>query len=82
MGSSRGVFSNCAEFVGLLSRLEIVMVKIESWMILQRSVFDITVNGEPFPALQLYFNIKTGTYLTRVWGRTHSKGEILANDVT
>ena len=82
MGSSRGVFSNCAEFVGLLSRLEIVMVKIENWMILQRSVFDITVNGEPFPALQLYFNIKTGTYLTRVWGRTHSKGEILANDVT
>ena len=61
MGSSRGVFSNCAEFVGVLSRLEIVMVKIEDWMILQRSVFDITVDGEPFTALQLYFNIKTGT---------------------
>ena len=82
MSSSRGLFSNCAELVGVLNRLELVMVKIEDWIILQRSVFDITMDGEPFPALQLYFNIKTGSHLTRVWGRTHSKGEIVKNDVT
>ena len=82
MGSSTGVLSNCADFVEVLSRLEIVMVKIENWMILQRSVFDITIDGEPYPAIQLYFNLKTGAYLTRVWGKTHSKGDILADDVT
>ena len=82
MGFSRGFLSNCADFMGVLSRLEIVMVKIEDWMILQRSAFDIAVDGEPYPALQLYFNMKTGAYLTRVWGKTYSKGEILADDVT
>ena len=58
------------------------MVRIENWMILQRSAFDITVEGEPYPALQLYFNLKSGAYLTRVWGKTHSKEEIHHDDVT
>ena len=72
---------NSARFTEVLSRLKIATVKIEGWVVLQRSRFDITMDDEPFIALQLYLNTQTGIYLTRVWGRTHSKGKI-ANSMT
>ena len=56
--------------------LDVTMVQIENWVILQRSKFDLTVNDEPYSALQLYINLKTRTFITRVWGKTHAKGEI------
>ena len=60
----------------VVTRLGITMIQIEDWVILQRSKMDIVVNGEPYPALHLYINIKTRAFITRVWGRTHSKGDI------
>ena len=75
---SRGQFdTNSAKIKEVLSRLLITTVIIEDWIILQRSRFDITVGGEPYSALQLYFNFQNGDYLTRVWGKTHSKGTIV-----
>ena len=60
----------------LLFRMGIAKVTIEDWIVLQHSTFDITVDGEPYSALQLYFNSQNGEYLIRVWGKTHSKGKI------
>lgn len=68
-------------FTELFSRLKITMLEIEDWVILQRSKFDITVDGQPYPALQLYLNSCTGVYLTRVWGKTCLKGEIIPNSL-
>ena len=65
---------NSARFTDVLSNLKITMVKIEDWIILQRSRFDITMDDEPFTALQLYLNTQTRAYITRVWGRTFSRG--------
>ena len=74
---SRGQLDiNSAKIKEVLSRLQITTVKVEDWIILQRSRFDITVGGEPYSALQLYFNFQNSEYLTRVWGKTHSKGTI------
>ena len=67
---------NSTRFAEFLSRLKIAMVKIEDWVVLQRSRFDITMDDEPFTALQLYLNTQTRSYITRVWGKTHSKGTI------
>ena len=56
---SRGQLDiNSAKIKEVLSRLQITTVKVEDWIILQRSRFDITVGGEPFSALQLYFNFR------------------------
>ena len=60
----------------VLFRMGIAKVTVENWMVLQRSTFDITVDGEPYSALQLFFNSHNGEYLIRVWGKTHSKGKI------
>ena len=66
-----------SSFTELFSRLQIAMLKIEDWIVIQRSKFDITVDGQPYPALQLYLNSRTGVHLTRVWGKTYLKGEII-----
>ena len=78
--SSREMFNfKSSSFTELFSRLQIAMLKIEDWIVIQRSKFDITVDGQPYPALQLYLNSRTGVHLTRVWGRTCLKGEIIPN---
>ena len=59
-----------------VARQDLVLVQIDDWVILQRSAFDIIVNEEPYLALQLYLNTKTFAYITRVWGRTHSRGSV------
>lgn len=71
-GNTAGDFAQRVKEV--VARLGITMVQIEDWVILQRSTFDIRVNGEPYSALHLYINTSTRAYITRVWGRTHSKG--------
>ena len=60
----------------VVARFDVTLVQIEDWVVLQRSTFDIMVGGEPYTALHLYFNIKTRAFITRTWGRTHSKGHI------
>ena len=60
----------------VVARLNITMVQIEDWFVLQRSTFDVNVLDEPYSALHLYINVKTRAFITRVWGRTHSKGDI------
>ena len=52
-----------ATFTNMCSRLKLFVLEVEGWIILQRSKFDIVVDGEPYPALQLYLNTKTGMYL-------------------
>ena len=59
-----------------IAEFGVIMVQIEDWIILRRSKFDIIVNDEPYSALHLYLNVKTHVFITRVWGRTHSKGDI------
>ena len=71
--------SNSSKFNVMLYRMGIAKVKVEDWIILQRSRFDITVEGEPYSALQLYFNSQNGDYIIRVWGKTQSTGNILNN---
>ena len=68
---------NSSKFNVVLFRMGIAKVKIEDWIVLQRSRFEVTVDGEPYSALQLYFNFQNGDYLIRVWGKTHSKGNIM-----
>ena len=67
---------NSSKMNKVLYRLGITITTIEEWMILQRSTFDAIVDREPYFALQLFFNWVSGEYLIRVWGRTHSRGEI------
>ena len=70
-----------SKFKAVLSRMGIYGVKIEDWIILQRSRFETIVDGEPYSALQLYYNSQNGQYIIRVWGKTHTTGRIENNCV-
>ena len=39
-----------------------------------RSEFDVTISGEPYVALMLLYNIKSGKYMARIWNQTVAVG--------
>ena len=54
---------------------ELVIVKINGWMLLQRGSFDFHLEGEPHHSIQLLINTNQRMYIIRVWSRTIEKGE-------
>ena len=57
--------------------LEIAAIQVSpDWLLLQRKRFDVTLLDEPYHALQLLVQPKTGTFIQRIWGRTRLKGTV------
>lgn len=60
-----------------LHELQLVLIRIEDWVLIQRESFDIHIDEEPYHALQIYANISKGKYIIRVWGSSVKSGEFL-----
>ena len=60
-----------------LHELQVVLISIEDWVLIQRESFDIHIDEEPYHALQIYANISKGKYIIRVWGSSVKSGEFL-----
>ena len=54
----------------LLSRLKLVAVKFDSYMMVMRATFDINIAGEPYHARTMLLNMKSGQYYERIWNKT------------
>ena len=55
------------EAKGILASLSLTSVAFEDYLIVMRSEFDVNILGQPYLALMLLFNVKSGKYrLTRV----------------
>ena len=61
-----------------LEMLHLQKITIGEWILIQRATFDIHVNGEPYHSIQIYANLKTMTFIRRVWGISESIGELNA----
>ena len=59
-----------------LEDLQLQVITIDDWMLIQRATFDIDVRGEPYHSVQIYVNLERMTYIRRVWGVSESKGEL------
>ena len=57
-----------------LGDLGLFLVQIEGWLLIQKTCFDIYLEGEPYQFLQVYANPATKKYLVRVFGRTVKAG--------
>lgn len=67
----------------ILEALQLQMITIGDWILIQRATFDINVREEPYHSIQIYANFKTMTYIRRVWGISERNGELQAvEDVT
>ena len=46
----------------MLSRLRLVAVKFDSFMMVMRATFDMNIGGEPYHAKTMLLNTKSGTH--------------------
>ena len=61
---------NLAPLQDVLRELQLTLVHVEDWILVQRANFDLHISEEPYHAVQLYANLVTRKYVVRVWGRT------------
>ena len=65
------------EVLGALTNLSMTYVTIGDYIIIMNNKIDATICGEPYLALQLWFNIKSGKMISRIWDQTVAFGEIV-----
>ena len=67
---------NLAPLQDVLGELQLTLVHVEDWILVQRANFDLHISEEPYHAVQLYANLVTRKYVVRVWGRTWDWGTL------
>ena len=63
-----------------LEDLNLQLITIGVWILVQRVTFDIYVKEEPYHSVQIYANLKTMKYVRRVWGISERRGELKRMD--
>ena len=49
-------------------------------LVVMRDSFDVRVAGEPYHALMLLLDVRSGRYMARIWNRTEFRGEAVTLD--
>ena len=65
---------NLLQVKAVISSLALTSVKVGNFLVVMRSEFDLSLSGEPYIALMLLLDLKSGKYLSRVWNQTVEKG--------
>ena len=61
----------------ILKDLSLSYVVLGDYVVIMNDHEDVTFSGEPYIALQLWFNTKTGNVICRVWNRTIASDKIV-----
>ena len=64
------------ELSDTLEDLHLQLITIGDWILVQRAIFDIHVNEEPYHSVQIYANLKSMKFIRRVWGISERSGEL------
>ena len=54
----------------VLASLSLMSVTFGDYLVVMRSDFDVTIEGEPYLALMLLYNTKDGKFMARIWNQT------------
>ena len=65
---------NLLEVKHIISALDLTSVKVGNCLVIMRSEFDLSLSGEPYIALMLLVDLKSGKYISRVWNQTVGTG--------
>ena len=57
-----------------LDNLSLIWVTIGDYIVVMNDKIDATIGGEPYLARQLWFNVKSGKIISRIWDQTVSFG--------
>ena len=60
----------------VISTLSLTSVKVGDFLIIMKSESDLFLSGEPYIALMLLLDLKSGKYISRVWNQTVATGSV------
>ena len=66
------------EVLGALTNLSLTWVTIGDYIVVMNSKIDVTIGGEPYLALQLWLNVKSGSLTRRVWDQNVASGKVVS----
>ena len=61
---------NFHDAMSALNMLSLTSVTIGDYLVITNNREDVTICGEPYLALQLWLNVRSGKVISRVWGQT------------
>ena len=64
------------DVASVASAMGLAVVSVDGWMVVQRASFDLSLESEPYHAMQLMVNPASRDYLVRIWGKTRSRGKV------
>ena len=66
------------EVIRALTNLSLTWVTIGDYVVVMNGKVDATIGGEPYLALQLWLNLKSGRFIKRVWDQTVASGKVIS----
>ena len=67
---------NLLQVKRIISTLSLTTVKVGYCLLIMRSEFDIALAGEPYIALMLLLDLRSGKYISRIWNQTVETGSV------
>ena len=65
---------NMLQVKHVISTLSLTSVKVGNFLVVMKSEFDLSLLEEPYIALMLLLDLKSGKYISRVWNQTMATG--------
>ena len=62
------------EATAILESMSLTSFLFKDYLIVMRSEFDMTISDEPYIALTLLYNTKSGRFMARMWDKTVNAG--------
>ena len=60
----------------IIAELGLSSLRLGDYMVIVKPDFDLMLAGEPYVALMLLFNLRNGTFISRVWNQTVKSGYV------
>ena len=64
----------------ILSDMDLTSIRMQDFLVVIKSDFDFTFSGEPYIALMMVLDLKTGKYILRLWNQTIAAGSALRKE--
>ena len=74
----RDVGLQWSEVIRALTHLSLAWVTIGDYIVVMNNKIDATIGGEPYLALQLWLNVKSGRLIKRIWDQTVATGKVVS----
>ena len=65
---------------GILTTLSLTSFTLGDYLVVTRDKFDVILSGDPYIALMVLFNLKSGRFIARVWNETLNAGLVENSD--